>query len=101
MNLVDLKIIYLTESSRYSTLVIYQKHSQSSEVFCKDQFSDNHCFYSIWTTLKNVYAILFKYTDDTVIYISRNDSELIQKKLNADILEVHMVNRQGPVFKFK
>ena len=32
---------------------------------------------------------IIKYADDTVIYVSGNDSESIQKKLNADILEVH------------
>ena len=35
------------------------------------------------------HSIFIKYTDDTVIYVSGNDSELIQKKLDADILEVH------------
>ena len=29
------------------------------------------------------------YANDAVIYVSGNDSESIQKKLNADILEVH------------
>ena len=32
---------------------------------------------------------IIRYADDTVIYVSRNDSESIQKKLNADVLEVH------------
>ena len=35
------------------------------------------------------HSIIIKYADDTVIYGSGNDSELIQKKLNVDILEVH------------
>ena len=37
-----------TRSSMYSTMVTYQKHSQSSEVFHKDQVSVQHCFYSNW-----------------------------------------------------
>ena len=35
------------------------------------------------------HSIIIKYADDTVIYVSANDLESIQKKLNADILEVH------------
>ena len=35
------------------------------------------------------HSSIIKYADDTVIYVSGNDSELIQKKLNADNLEVH------------
>ena len=35
------------------------------------------------------HSSIIKYAADTVIYVSGNDSELIQKKLNADILEVH------------
>ena len=35
------------------------------------------------------HSSIIKYADDTVIYVSGNDSESIQKKLNADILEVH------------
>ena len=35
------------------------------------------------------HSSIIKYADDTVIYVSRSDSELIQEKLNADILEVH------------
>ena len=35
------------------------------------------------------HSIIIKCADDTVIYVSGNDSESIQKKLNADILEVH------------
>ena len=58
MNLLGLKIISLTGSSMYSTMGIYQKHSQSSQAFHKDQFSVQHCFYSIWATLITVYAIL-------------------------------------------
>ena len=30
---------------------------------------------------------IIKYADNTVIYVSGTDSESIQKKLNADILE--------------
>ena len=35
------------------------------------------------------HSSIIKYADDTVIYVSGNDSDSIQKKLNADILEVH------------
>ena len=35
------------------------------------------------------HSSIIKYAEDTVIYVSRNDSESIQKKLNADILELH------------
>ena len=35
------------------------------------------------------HSSIIKYADDTVIYVSGNNSESIQKKLNADILEVH------------
>ena len=35
------------------------------------------------------HSSIIKNADDTVIYVSRSDSESIQKKLNADILEVH------------
>ena len=35
------------------------------------------------------HASIIKHADDTVIYVSGSDSESIQKKLNADILEVH------------
>ena len=35
------------------------------------------------------HSSIITYADDTVIYVSGNDSESIQKKLNADILEVH------------
>ena len=35
------------------------------------------------------HSSIIKYADDTLIYVSGNDSESIQKKLNADILEVH------------
>ena len=35
------------------------------------------------------HSSIIKYADDIVIYVSGNDSESIQKKLNADILEVH------------
>ena len=35
------------------------------------------------------HSSIIKYAADTVIYVSGNDSESIQKKLNADILEVH------------
>ena len=35
------------------------------------------------------HSSIIKYADDTVIYVSGNDSESIQKKLNADNLEVH------------
>ena len=42
MNLVGLEIISLTESSMYSAMVTHQKHSQSSEVFHKDQFLVQH-----------------------------------------------------------
>ena len=35
------------------------------------------------------HSIIIKYTENTVTYVSRNDSELIQKQLNADVLEVH------------
>ena len=48
----------LTGSSMYATMVTYQKHSQSSELFQEDQFSVQHCFYSIWMTSITVYTIL-------------------------------------------
>ena len=35
------------------------------------------------------HSCIIKYADDTVIYVSGNDSDWIQKKLNTDILEVH------------
>ena len=35
------------------------------------------------------HSSIIKYADETVIYVGGNDSESIQKKLNADILEVH------------
>ena len=35
------------------------------------------------------HSSIIKYADDTVIYVSGNDSESIQKKLHVDILEVH------------
>ena len=35
------------------------------------------------------HSSIIKYADNTVIYVSGNDSESIQKKLNADILELH------------
>ena len=35
------------------------------------------------------HSSIIKYADDTVMYVSGNDSESIQKKLNADILEVY------------
>ena len=35
------------------------------------------------------HSSIIKCADDTLIYVSGNDSESIQKKLNADILEVH------------
>ena len=79
MNLLGLKIISLTGNSMYSTMATYQKHSQSSEVFHKDQFSVRHCFCSIWTTLITDYAILEEMTQNRY-----------RKKLNADILEVHI-----------
>ena len=63
-------------------MITYQKQSQSSEVFCKDRFLVQHCFYSIWTTF-------IKYADDTDIYVSGNDSESIREKLKTHILEVH------------
>ena len=52
------EIISLNGNNMYSTMVTYQKHSQSSEVFHKDQFSVQYCFYSILKTLITVYAIL-------------------------------------------
>ena len=58
MNLLGLKINSLTGNNMYSTMVTYQKHSQSSEVFHKDQFSVQYFFYSILTALITVYAIL-------------------------------------------
>ena len=58
MNLLGLKIISLTRNNIYSMMVTYQKLSQSSEVFQKDQFSVQHYFYSILVTLITVYAIL-------------------------------------------
>ena len=58
MNLLGLKIISLTRKNMHSTMVIYQKHFQSLEVFHKDKFSIQHCSYSILTTLITVYAIL-------------------------------------------
>ena len=47
MHLLGLKIISLTGNNIYSTMVIYQKLSQSSEVFHKDPFSVEHGFYAI------------------------------------------------------
>ena len=38
MNLRGLKIISLTGTSMYSTMVTYKKRFQASEVFHKDQF---------------------------------------------------------------
>ena len=35
------------------------------------------------------HSSIIMYANDAVIYVSGNDSESIQKKLNADILEVH------------
>ena len=35
------------------------------------------------------HSSIIKYADDTVIYVSGNDSESIQKKLNADPVKVH------------
>ena len=35
------------------------------------------------------HSSIIKYADDTVIYVIGNHSESIQKKLNANILEVH------------
>ena len=35
------------------------------------------------------HSSIIKYADDTVIYVSKNDSGQIQKKLNGDTLEVH------------
>ena len=89
MNLLGLKIISLTGNNMYSTMVTYQKHFQSSEMFHKDQFSVQHCSFSILTTLITVYTILVLSSMLTIIYVSGNDSESIQKKLNADNLEVH------------
>ena len=56
MSLLGLKITSLTGSSVYSTMVTYQKRSQSSEVFRKDQFSIQHLRHP--ETLITVYAFL-------------------------------------------
>ena len=78
MNLLGSKIISLTGNSMYSTMVTYRKYSLLSEVYHKDQFSVQHC-----NCLRH--SSIIKYADDAVIYVSGNDLESIQKKLNVDV----------------
>ena len=75
MNLLGLKIISLTGSSIYSTMVTYQKHSQSSEVFQKGSILSPTSFLLHLDDNDNClhHASIVKYADDTVIYVSEND----------------------------
>ena len=67
----------------YST---YQKHFQSSEVL---SILGPTLFLLHLDDIDNClcHSSTIKYADDTVIYVSGNDPESIQKKLNADIFE--------------
>ena len=84
-------MIYVRNRHSLLTGVIYLELSKSSEVFHIVQHLGPTLFllhlYDIDNCLSH--SIIIKYADDTVIYVSGNDSELIQKKLDADILEVH------------
>ena len=100
MNLLGLKIISLTGNNIYFTMVTYQKLSQSSEVFHKDQLGPT-LFLLHLDDIDNClrHCSIIKYADDTVIYVSGNDSESIQKKLNADPVKVH--NRKWPFYNLE
>ena len=89
MNLLGLKIVSLAGNNTYSTMVTYQKLSQSSEVFRKDQLGPTLLLLHL-DDIDNClrHCSIIKYADD-IICVSGNDSQSIQKKLNADLLKVH------------
>ena len=57
-----------------------QKSILGPTLFSLHLYNLNNCLH---------HSSIIKCVDGTVIYVSGNDSESIQKKLNADILEVH------------
>ena len=77
MNLFRLNIISLTGSSIYSTMLTYQKHSQSSEVFNKDQFSNIPHLDDIDNCLRH--SSIIKYADDTVIMLAEMTQDRSRK----------------------
>ena len=89
MNLLSLKIVSIAGNNTYSTMVTYQKLSQSSEVLRKDQLGPTLLLLRL-DDIDNClrHCSIIKYADD-IIYVSGNDSQSIQKKLNADLLKVH------------
>ena len=91
MNLLGLKVISVTGSSMYSTMVTYPKAFSVFRGVSQGSILDPTFFLLHLGDGDNClrYSSIIKCADNTVIYVSRNDSESIQKKLNANILEVH------------